>query len=282
MLIFAKDIGERDHKHSRENENPELKEYMEYQRKLYPYTVIRAGIDLAYKELDDILCYIDNGNQKPEDSTRDEYPQDIPGWYKYRFPWTGSFVTMEDAHAILVRLIKAMDSFRTQEACNTYHWAVLYDSTHNIVNVYNELLKTDFNSARDIRLSNNIEVRFDDFINNYWPHLEFMILSQPDYSHVRLLERVHRIEDEIKESLGDGAAPLEVLEQAAANHGFAPATLPLLRRDAIDPQWVELVPQPMDGQGYAHLNELLPEGTACAGLPMIDAEYEMNFQLTQN
>lgn len=280
MLIFAKDIGERDHKHIRENDNPELKEYMEYQRKLYPYTVIRAGIDLAYKELDDILCYIDNDHQKPEDSTRDEYPQDIPGWYKYRFPWTGSFMKMEDAHAILVRLIQAMDSFRTQEACNTYHWAVLYDSTHNIVHVYNELLRTDFNSARDIRLSNNIEVRFEDFVNNYWPHLEFMILSQPDFQHVRLMKRIHQIEEEIKESLGDGVAPLEALEKAAAHYTFDPATLSVLRRDPIDPQWVELVPKPLDDQSYAYLKELLPEGAAGAGLPVIDAEYEMNFELT--
>ena len=153
--------------------------------------------------------------------------------------------------------------------------------THNIVNVYNELLLTNFNSARDIRLSNNIEVRFEDFINNYWPHLEFMILSQPDYPHARLMERIHRIEEAIKESLGDGTPPLEALEQASARHAFNPASLPLLRRDAIDPKWVELIAQPLDQQGYAHLKETVPEGSPCAGLPAIDAEYEMNFQLTR-
>ena len=30
MLIFSKDIGERDHKHAREAENTALREYMEY------------------------------------------------------------------------------------------------------------------------------------------------------------------------------------------------------------------------------------------------------------
>ena len=136
------------------------------------------------------------------------------------------------------------------------------------------------NSARDIWLSNNIEVRFEDFVNNYWPHLEFMILSQPDFTHVRLMERIHRIEEEIKESLGDGTPPLEALEKAAVQHNFDPASLPLLRRDPIDPQWVELDSQPLNDKVYAHLKELLPEGAAGAGLPMIDAEYEMNFQLT--
>ena len=50
MLIFAKDIGKRDHKHELEDKLPELKQYMEYQRKLFPYTVVRAGLDLAYKD----------------------------------------------------------------------------------------------------------------------------------------------------------------------------------------------------------------------------------------
>ena len=59
MLIFAKDIGKRDHKHVLEDKIPELKQYMEYQRKLFPYTVVRAGLDLAYKELDDILDFIE-------------------------------------------------------------------------------------------------------------------------------------------------------------------------------------------------------------------------------
>ena len=66
MLIFAKDITQRDHQHAREADNAALREYMEYQRKLFPYTVIRAGLDLAYKELDDVLNYVDNDHRKPE------------------------------------------------------------------------------------------------------------------------------------------------------------------------------------------------------------------------
>ena len=90
---------------------PALREYMEYQRKLFPYTVIRAGLDLAYKELDDVLNYIDNDHQKPEGSMREDYPSDIPDWYRQQFPWSGSFMEMEDMHSLLVLLIKAMDSF---------------------------------------------------------------------------------------------------------------------------------------------------------------------------
>ena len=281
MLIFAKDIGERDHKHAGEAENPELREYMEYQRKLFPYTVIRAGLDLAYKELDDVLNYIDNDHQKPEDSMRDEYPADIPEWYRQQFPWAGSFMAMEDMHSLLVILIKAMDSFRTYERGNAYHWAVLYDTTRNIVRVYNELLSADAAHARDIQLSQGVAVDFEDFINNYWPHLEFMVLSEPDFHHARLMEPVRKVEDTIKEAMAEGEAPLTALEQAAKKHSLDPATLPLLRRDPVSPDLAALATLSMKENPYEPLLQKIPasDPSPLTALSLIDAEYEKNYIL---
>lgn len=284
MLIFAKDIGERDHKHAREAENPALREYMEYQRKLFPYTVIRAGLDLAYKELDDVLNYIDNDHQKPEGSMREDYPSDIPDWYRQQFPWSGSFMEMEDMHSLLVLLIKAMDSFRTYERGNTFHWTVLYDATRNITKVYNELLSADPAHARDIQLSQGVEVNFEDFVNNYWPHLEFMILSKPDFPHTRLMERVQQVEDFVKESMAEGEAPLAALEQAGKQYKLDPATLSLLRRDKISPDQAALETFPLKESPFESLNQLVPESddTSVTGLSVLDAEFEKNFNLLRS
>ena len=283
MLIFAKDISERDHKHSQESENPALREYMEYQRKLFPYTVIRAGLDLAYKELDDVLNYIDNDHQKPEGSLRDEYPADIPEWVRQQFPWAGSFMEMEDLHALLVILIKSMDSFRSHERGNTYHWAVLYDTTRNIVRVYNDLLEADPNHARDIQLSQGVAVDFEDFINNYWPHLEFMILSQPDFAHPRLMERVQRAEGDIKQWIDGGEAPLAALEKAAQQHDLDPATLPLLRRDPVRPDLATLETFSLKETPFEPLFQTVSDSvdSPSVGLSLIDAEYEKNFRLAR-
>ena len=284
MLIFAKDIGERDHKHTREAENQPLREYMEYHRKLFPYTVIRAGLDLAYKELDDILNYVDNDHQKPEGSMRDDYPADIPDWYRQQFPWSGSFMEMEDMHSLLVMLIKAMDSFRTYEKGNTYHWTVLYDATRNIVKVYNELLSADASHARDIQLSQGAEVNFEDFINNYWPHLEFMILSKPDFAHTRLMERVQQVEDFVKERMADGAAPLVALEQAGKQYSLDSATLSLLRRDPISSDLAALQTFALKESPFEFLSQIISEqnDSPFVGLTLLDAEYEKNFQLSQS
>jgi hypothetical protein len=273
MLIFAKDIGKRDHKHELEDKLPELKQYMEYQRKLFPYTVVRAGLDLAYKELDDILDFIENGYRPPEDSSRREYPTDVNQWYKNRFPWSSAFLKMEEMHFALVVLVKAMDSFGTNEKINAYHWSVLYDSVHNIIQVYNDLVQNDPGNSRDIHLSNAVEVNFDDFINNYWPDLDFMIFSQADYPHARHQERKNLLEEEIKDIMSEGIEPLVALEKLEHPFKLDQATLKLLRRDPVDTRQLELKGVPDTGSEFDSIYNKYVEDPQHGKLRVIDAEY---------
>ena len=273
MLIFAKDIGKRDHKHELEDKLPELKQYMEYQRKLFPYTVVRAGLDLAYKELDDILDFIENGYRPPEDSSRREYPTDVNQWYKSRFPWSSAFLKMEEMHFALVVLVKAMDSFGTNEKINAYHWSVLYDSVHNIIQVYNDLIQNDPGNSRDIHLSNAVEVNFDDFINNYWPDLDFMIFSQADYPHARHQERKNLLEEEIKDIMSEGIEPLVALEKLEHPFKLDQATLKLLRRDPVDTRQLELKGVPATGSEFDSIYNKYVEDPQHGKLRVIDAEY---------
>ncbi|MFL2915073.1 MAG: hypothetical protein ACJZ45_01410 [Nitrospinia bacterium] len=273
MLIFAKDIGKRDHKHVLEDKLPELKQYMEYQRKLFPYTVVRAGLDLAYKELDDILDFIENGYRPPENSSRREYPTDVNQWYKSRFPWSSAFLKMEEMHFALVVLVKAMDSFGTHEKINAYHWSVLYDSVHNIIQVYNDLIQNDPGNSRDIHLSNAVEVNFDDFINNYWPDLDFMVFSQADYPHARHQERKNLLEEEIKDIMSEGIEPLVALEKLDHPFKLDQATLKLLRRDPVDTRLLELKGIPDTGSEFDSIYNKYVEDPQHGKLRVIDAEY---------
>ena len=273
MLIFAKDIGKRDHKHVLEDKLPELKQYMEYQRKLFPYTVVRAGLDLAYKELDDILDFIENGYRPPENSSRREYPTDVNQWYKSRFPWSSAFLKMEEMHFALVVLVKAMDSFGTHEKINAYHWSVLYDSVHNIIQVYNDLIQNDPGNSRDIHLSNAVEVNFDDFINNYWPDLDFMVFSQADYPHARHQERKNLLEEEIKDIMSEGIEPLVALEKLGHPFKLDQATLKLLRRDPVDTRLLELKGIPDTGSEFDSIYNKYVEDPQHGKLRVIDAEY---------
>jgi len=278
MLIFSKDISKRDHVHCREHDDPELKEYMDYQRNLFPYTIVRAGLDLAYKELDDMLNYMDAGCEPPPGSMRQEYPKDVLAWYRTRFPWTGSFTAMEDMHILLVNMVKCMDSFRTHETCGAWHWMVAYDAVHNIVNVYNELLKESPEKSQDLRLSKEVEVNFEDFINNYWPDLQFMILSKPDYPHTRLIEKNREIEAVLQQQTRPEDSPIAALDVIADSFDIDQSVLALLKHDPVSP--LAMVPTPNhDGpKVYAKLYKIIPEGSPFAGSSLIDAEYEMNMR----
>lgn len=282
MLIFAKDISQRDFIHSMEDRDPDIKKYMSYQRCLFPYTIVRGGLDLAYKELDDILNYVDNGNRPPTDSNRQEYPSDITSWYQTRFPWTAAFITMEDMHSLLVILIKAMDSFRTHEKMNTYHLMVLYDSAHNIINLYNGLLKESPEKARDIHLSQNKLVDFDDFINNYWPHLDFMVLSQPDYEHATHRKRKQKIELAIQSRMADGEEPFKALEETSKTLDIDTAAFHLLRRDKIAQKFFELESLPLSANPYKPLNENIKDDPKFGLMPRIDAEFIINMHHQKN
>jgi len=282
MLIFAKDISQRDFILSTENHDPEIKKYMCYQRSLFPYTIVRGGLDLAYKELDDILNYIDNDNHPPTDANRQEYPSDIPYWYQTRFPWAAAFIKMVDMHSLLVILIKAMDSFRTHEKMNTYHLMVLYDSAHNIINLYNSLLKESPEKARDIHLSQNEPVDFDDFINNYWPHLDFMVLSQPDYEHATHKERKQKIELAIQSKIADGEEPFKALEETSKTLDIEESSLHLLKRDQITQKFFELETTPLNVNPYHTLKENMQNNSKFGLIPKIDAEFITNMHYKKN
>ena len=278
MLIFSKDIYKRDHVHSLEKDDPELMKYMEYQRNLFPYTIVRAGLDLAYKEIDDMLNYVDAGNKPPPGSQRQDYPEDVSGWYKTRFPWTSAFTSMEDMHNLMVNMIKCMDSFRTHENCVAWHWMVAYDAVHNVVNVYNGLLKESPENARDLKLSRDIEVDFEDFINNYWPNLQFMLLSKPDYPHTRLIEKNNKIEEAIQQRTPPENSPIPALEGIADSFEIDQSVLSLLRHDAIESQTLAPITNSNGPRVYDSLYEIIPDGSPYAGITVVDAEYSMNFK----
>jgi len=278
VLIFSKDIGQRDHIHTLEDTLPDLKDYMEYQRKLFPYTVVRAGLDLAYKEVDDILNFIDNDHRPPADSNRQDYPSDVDQWYRQRFPWTSAFLKMEDMHFTLVTLVKAMDSFRTHETANSYHWTVLYDSAHNIIQVYNSLIREKPDQSRDIHLSSGVEVDFDDFINNYWLDLDFMIFSQADFPHKRHMERKESIEEAIKQRMAEGDEPLVALGNLDPSLELDEATLRLLRRDPVETRFLELTSHPETGKQYESLYQKNLEIPEYGKISAIDADYLANHE----
>ena len=179
-------------------------------------------------------------------------------------------------HYVLLTLVKVMDCFRTHETGNSYHWTVMYDSVHNIIQVYNSLIREKPDQSRDIHLSSGVEVDFDDFVNNYWLNLDFMIFSQADFPHARHMKRKATIEEAIQQRMAEGEEPLVALEKLESNLKIDEATLKLLRRDPVETRFLELISHPETGKQYDNINKEFVENPQYGKIPIIDADYLVN------
>ena len=159
---------------------------------------------------------------------------------------------------------------------------VLYDSVHNITQVYNSLIRENSDQSRDIHLSSGVNVDFDDFINNYWPNLDFMTFSQADFPHKQHIQRKEAIEEAIKQRMAEGEEPLAALENLQPNLKPDTATLKLLRRDPVETMFLELTSHPETGKQYESLYQEKLKTTEHGIISIIDSEYLANYEYFSN
>ena len=151
----------------------------------------------------------------------------------------------------------------------------------NIVEIYNGLLKQHADQARDIHLSSGIEVSFDDFINNYWQNLDFMILSQPDFPHAVRIGRNREIEEDIKNLMADGVEPLKALETIASTFHLHATTLAMLRRDPVKTDDLNLNSNIQQADTFKGLYEEISESSNGGKISFIDREYQKSFEISR-
>jgi hypothetical protein len=152
----------------------------------------------------------------------------------------------------------------------------LYDAVYNIIQVYNSLIREKPDQSRDIHLSNGVEVDFDDFVNNYWLNLDFMIFSQADFPHARHMKRKAMIEEMIQQRMADGEEPLVALENIEPDCKPDEGALKLLRRDPVETRLLELISHPETGKQYDSINKEFVENPQYGKISIIDADYLVN------
>jgi hypothetical protein len=127
-------------------------------------------------------------------------------------------------------------------------------------------------------LSSGVEVDFDDFVNNYWLNLDFMIFSQADFPHARHMKRKAAIEETIQQCMAEGEEPLVALENLELDLKPDEATLKLLRRDPVETRLLELTGHPEIGKQYDSLNNEFTENQQHGKISLIDADYLANHE----
>ena len=268
MLAFAKDITQSNPKHSQESQNPELKEYMDYQRKLNHERIVYHSLDHAKSELQDIIQLPEGDSKKLE-----EYVQQA-------FPLSHHFA---DADTLMIMLRKMINSHNApDEWCrmNSYYYALTFDCMKRFITIYNRLVRESPEQARNYQASDEVEIDFDDWAELYFPDLDFHVGKDLDYTHYPFAKRNKAITEELDKKITSGESREEALQALKETYEIDATSVEMLSNKPINEKNLELFYTSVENPIYDYLNHK-KEGSweSLDGDSLLDQAYSMGSQL---
>ena len=228
MLAFAKDITQGQPKISKESENDELKQYMEYQRKLNHERLVYHALDYAKNHLQL------NTQKLAEDEEK------LSDYLKGAFPVSHGFADVDTIMLLLRKLTNGHSSSNNWYRMNAYFHAMVYDSMKRFVKIYNQLVLESPEKAKEYGISEGIQVDFDDWAYLYFPDLDFHIGQDLGYTHYPFAKRNKAIEDEIGNKMKAGSSREEALKSIKDDYEMDDTAIKVLLEKPISPEDMEL------------------------------------------
>jgi len=192
MLAFAKDITQTKPKHPEEDKNSELKEYMDYQRKLDHERLIYHSLDHAKNHLQENLQEAMGDQEK------------LKPCLQQSFSLSQGFANADTLMLMLRKLVNGHNSTNNWYKMNSYYHALVYDCMKQFFNSYNRLLREEPKKAEDYKVSEGVEIDFDDWANLYFPDLDFHIGKDLGYTHYPYAKRNAAILEEVEREIKNG------------------------------------------------------------------------------
>ncbi len=268
MLAFAKDITQNKPKHPEEDKNDELKQYMEYQRKL-------DHERLVYHSLDHAKTYLHENIQKCAGDT-----EKLNAYLKKAFPISHRFADGDGLMLMLRKLVNGHNSTNNWYRMNSYYHAVVYDCMQRFVKIYNRLLKEYPEKAKEYRVSEGVEVDFDDWVFLYFPDLDFHIGKPLEYTHYPFAKRNKAIEEEVDKEVAAGKSREEALNAIKEDYEIDEMSIKALLNKPITQKDLELFYTSVENPIYEYL---MPKQEGRWGFmdgeSLLDHSYYMGSQL---
>ena len=228
MLAFAKDITQGQPKISKESEDDELKQYMEYQRKLNHERLVYHALDYAKNHLQLNTQKLEGDEKKLSD------------YLKSAFPNSHRFADAETIMLLLRKLVNGHNSSNNWYRMNAYFHALVYDSMKRFVKIHNQLVLESPEKAKEYGISEGIQIDFDDWAYLYFPDLDFHIGRDLGYTHYPFAKRNKAIEDKIDEKMKDGSSREEALKSIKDDYEMDDSSIKVLLGKPISPEDKEL------------------------------------------
>ena len=242
MLAFVLDITQNKPSNSKENENDEVKQYMDYQRKLNHINLVKHSLDYAKNQL-----------QENIDSSESEK---LSQFLKNIFPISHQFADVETLMLMLRKLMNSQNSSNNWYRMNSFYHAVVFESMQEFVKFYNQLLVESPERAKDLSVSEGTEVDFEDWSYLYFQDMDFHIGKSLSYTHYPFAKRNKTIEGKWQEEINEGKSKAEALKAIQADYEIDDTSMKILLGQKISPPDLELLYTSVENPIYEALTEV--------------------------
>ena len=242
MLAFVLDITQNKPANSKENENDEVKQYMDYQRKLNHINLVKHSLEYAKNQL-----------QENIDSSESEK---LSQFLKNIFPVSHQFADVETLMLMLRKLMNSQNSSNNWYRMNSFYHAVVFESIKEFVKFYNLLLVESPERAKDLGVSEGTEVDFEDWSYLYFQDMDFHIGKSLSYTHYPFAKRNKTIEEKCQEGINEGKSKAEALKAIQADYEIDDTSVKILLGQKISPPDLELLYTSVENPIYEALTEV--------------------------
>ncbi len=268
MLAFDKDITRKNPQHPEEEKYPELKEYMDYQRKLDHERIIYHSLDRAKTRLQDSIQASMGDQAKQQKHLQQE------------FPLTHTIADADTIMRMLRKLINGHNATNSWYKMNAWHYALVYDCMEQFITFYNLMVQGSPEEADELNISGGMEIDIADWIELYFPDLDFHLGKPTGNSSYPLAKRNKSIENEMDKKIKSGSSREEALESLKEEYSIDDASIKFVLGKRIQENDLELFFTSVENPIYEYLLQKHEgSGDSMIGETLLDQAYGMGIHI---
>lgn len=268
MLAFAKDITQNKPNHRDENKNPELRNYMNYQRKLNHVRLVYYSLKHAKNELQENL-------QQLRKNGKSAGP-----YLEQSFPLSHHFADNKTLTLMLKKLVGGHNEAKQWYRMNAYYYTLTYDCMNQFIQYYNQLVADSAEEAREFTFAGGGAIDFGDWVYLYFTHLDFHIGTPLDQIQYPFAKRNKTIEEEIDKKTHNGNTLEETLKSLKEQYEIDDIAIKVLLHKPISHEDLELFHTSIKNPIYELLNhQQKGSWEAMDGETLMDQAYNFGSQL---
>jgi hypothetical protein len=242
MLAFALDITQNKPENAKEKEDNELKQYMDYQRKLNHERLVHHSLNYVKNQLQENIDSDDS--DKLAKFLLNVFP------ISFKFADTGTLMLM------LRKLMNGQNSRNNWYRMNSFFHSVVFETMKEFVGIYNRMLVESPEKAKDLGISEGVAVDFEDWAYLYFPDMDFHIGKGLSYTHYPFAKRNKAIEEKWQKKTQEGKSKAEALKLIQEDFEIDDTSMKILLGQKVTPQDLELQYTSVENPIYEALTEV--------------------------